>query len=438
VSEGEGGATGYAGPAGLIPVPYSRGVFNLHWFQFYNAICFQIVLGAPTVLLAKDLGASSLILGILAAFMPLMTALQLPAARHLGRHSYRSFALGGWTLRSVFIAVAAAVPLLDFLSREGRLFLLVGTLFFFNLIRGISSTAFLPWITGMVAGTIRGRFLALDQTFLNGGLLIAMVLSSLLMRGRVEAWRYSLVLGLSLVAAVISIAYLRGVPDVEHREGSRRSSEPVALQTMAGLAPFRNCILFNLLFVAVTGGLGVFPIEYLRVQAGFSPSLIYALTAVTFLGPMLALRWVGIRVDRLGSIPAIRVSLIVFAAVLAFWFALSSGLVFPGWRMVLVLNLIGGAALAVFNMANGHLIMGIVPETGKNHYFAVSTVVTSFGMGLAPILWGWLLDSLGGLDFAEGPLHIRRHSVYFLGITLLAIVTFFSCGILSDPKNSDD
>ena len=61
----------YKGPFGLLPVPYSEGVFNFHWFNFYNAICFQIILGAPTVLLAKDLGANSTILGIIAGGGPL-------------------------------------------------------------------------------------------------------------------------------------------------------------------------------------------------------------------------------------------------------------------------------------------------------------------------------------------------------------------------------
>ena len=69
----------YRGPLGLMPVPYSRGIFNFHWFNFFNAICFQIILGAPIVLLAKELGANSITLGIIESFTPLMTMLQLPA-----------------------------------------------------------------------------------------------------------------------------------------------------------------------------------------------------------------------------------------------------------------------------------------------------------------------------------------------------------------------
>lgn len=426
--------TGYRGPFGLFPVPYSREIFGFHWFNFYNAICFQIILGAPIVLLAKDLGANSVILGVIAAFTPLMTTLQLPAARFLGRYSYRSFALMGWGLRSIFIATSAMVPLLFFASREVRLGILLGSLFFFNVLRGVSSAAFLPWITGVVPNSMRGRFIAIDHSFIYGGSLFIMLFSALLMKGHVEPWRYSLVLWLSVAGAAISLFYLRHIPDADRSATAELSSAPVSLREMANLAPFRNTIVFSLLFATVAGGLGVFPVEYLRVQAHFSPSAIYALSAGTFLGPMFILQWLGVRVDHFGSIPMIRVTVALFAVVLALWFAMSAGLIPPDWRLVLLLNVSGGMAMSGFNMANLHLGMAVVPESGKNHYFAVTTVITSFGMGIVPVLWGWILDSLGGLDLVAGPFHLRRHSIYFLGITLLSLAALAVSRILIEPS----
>lgn len=63
----------------------------------------------------------------------------------------------------------------------------------------------------------------------------------------------------------------------------------------------------------------------------------------------------------------------------------------------------------------------------------MSTVITSFGMGVVPVLWGWILDSLGGLDLVEGPFHLRRHSIYFLGICLLSLATLIASRILIEP-----
>jgi hypothetical protein len=424
----------YAGPLGLFPVPYSQRIFNFHWFNFYNAICFQIILGAPVILLAKDLGASSLVLGIIASFTPLMTVMQLPAAHYLNRCSYRSFALAGWALRSLFIITAAITPLLSFFPREIRLAMLLGSLFFFNLLRGISTTPFLPWLTSIVGSSIRGRFISVDHIFINAGSLVTMAIAALLMNGRVDPLRYSLVIWVSVLGAIVSLFYMSQIPDAQQPHQIENSSEQVSLKEMLALRPFRNWILFSLLFVMVSGGLGVFPVEYLKMQAHFSPSLIYLLSIGTFLGPLLLLQWAGRRVDRLGSKPFIRAALILFSLVLICWFAMSAGVLSHDWKLVLVLNLLGGAAMAIFNMANGHLSMAVVPETGKNHYFAVATVIVSLGTGVVPILWGWLLDALGGLDVMAGPFHFRRHSIYFLGIALLSLISFFISRILVEPS----
>jgi MFS family permease len=415
-------------------VPYPKAIFNFHWFNFYNAICFQIIIGAPVVLLAKDLGANSVILGVIAAFTPLMTVLQLPAARYLGRYSYRSFALSGWALRSIFIAIVAFVPMMHSVSRGGRLSILLGCLFFFNFLRGISTTAFLPWITTLVGSEMRGRYLSVDQLFINFGSIITMLLSALLMHGSANPLRYSLVIWLSVAGAAISLLYLRLIPDAAEQRREESSSQRVPLREMASLVPFRNWILFNLLFTVVAGGLGVFPIEYLKMQARFSPSMIYLLSLGSFLGPLLFLQAVGRGVDRVGSTIFIRWAVLLFAMILMLWFAMSAGVLPHDWRLVLLLNLLGGTAVAIYNMANGHLWMAVVPELGKNHYFALGMVIMSLASGVVPILWGWLLDSLGGLDIMAGPFHLRRHSIYFIGIAMVSVMAFFASRILVEPR----
>jgi hypothetical protein len=95
--------------------------------------------------------------------------------------------------------------------------------------------------------------------------------------------------------------------------------------------------------------------------------------------------------------------------------------------------------MSAFNMANLHLGMEVVPAEGRNHYFAVTTVITSFAMGIVPVLWGRALDALGTLDFVEGPFHLRRHSIYFLGICFLSFVALLCTRILIEPgKQSNE
>ena len=64
------------GDGPLVKTALPQGSFNLHWFSLFNAVSFQIMMGAPIIVYAKSLGASSTILGIIAAFTPLMTIFQ--------------------------------------------------------------------------------------------------------------------------------------------------------------------------------------------------------------------------------------------------------------------------------------------------------------------------------------------------------------------------
>ena len=47
--------------------------------------------------------------------------------------------------------------------------LMLALLFAFNLSRGISSSAWLPWITSLVPPTIRGRYVSLDAACVQQG-----------------------------------------------------------------------------------------------------------------------------------------------------------------------------------------------------------------------------------------------------------------------------
>ena len=119
----------------------------------------QVVLASPMILYAKTLGASATVLGIIAGMMPLLVIFQIPAAQYVPRVGYKRFVYAGWGARVLFIFAMALVPLLVFLDPATRLALMLMLLFAFNLSRGISSCAWLPWITSLVPVSIRGRYL---------------------------------------------------------------------------------------------------------------------------------------------------------------------------------------------------------------------------------------------------------------------------------------
>ena len=399
---------------------YPPGALNVNGFSFFNAVSFQIVLGAPVILFAKSLGASSFVLGTIAALTPLLNILQLLAARFLHRVGYKRFVLAGWGARTFFTFCIAVLPLLPGLSIPTRLGLLIAALFCFNLLRGFSAGAWLPLLTALVPAPVRGRFLSRDNAFMHLGCLAALLLSAWVMTGSVEADEYAAVFGIGLLSALVSLWFVHRIPEVESAEDRKQSGVAVPWGAMLRFPPFAKLLWFTTIYMTVIGSLGVFTVEYLVVRGKFAESMILLLSAWSFVGALAGLAITAPRLDATGSKPWLRHGLVIMALVILGWFCLASGLL-PGWpALVAALNFFGGLAGAIFGVANTRIMMGSVPAMGRNHFFALFTVVSGLGLGGAPMVWGAVLDTLGTLDVVLGVMTVNRYSVYFAVLVVLA------------------
>src|SRR5712675_188711 len=100
--------TNAAHPPGNLSFP--PGLQNAFLFALFNALSFQIVLGSPMVLYAKNLEASATVLGIITGMMPLLVIFQIPAAHYIDRIGYKRFVYAGWGTRVSVIFVMSLVP----------------------------------------------------------------------------------------------------------------------------------------------------------------------------------------------------------------------------------------------------------------------------------------------------------------------------------------
>lgn len=401
---------------------YPPGLVNAHWFNLFNAIGFQIVMGAPVIIYAQSLGASSTVLGLIAALAPLLVILQIPAAYFLHRVGYKRFALGGWGLRTLFVFFVALIPLMFFLDDASKLAAMIAALFCFNLLRGISTAAMMPWFTSLVPATIRGRFLSRDLMCVHSGSLLALLASAMVMAGTAHAWAFSLVFGISAAGSAVSLLFIRKIPDAEAGEVLRRSAQPVPWGAMLRYPPFRELLVFNVVFMAVVGSLGIFTVEYLREIPRFSIATVLTLSAVSFVGALASLPFAGRIVDRAGSRPVLRVALGLLGCVILGWFLVAAEWIPATVAVIAVLTLFAGVAGANFHLANIRIAMATMPEMGRNHFFALFSVITSLGLGASPVLWGMALDVLGALEIEGGFFNWQRHAVYFFAIFLVNTV----------------
>ncbi|MCC6356092.1 MAG: MFS transporter [Verrucomicrobiae bacterium] len=409
------------------------GTRNIYAFAWFNAMAFQIILGSPMVLYAKSLNASATTLGIIAGMMPLMVILQIPAARFVDSVGYRRFVLSGWTVRSVFVALTALVPLgTGWLPASSQIALLLLLLFLFNLSRGISSCGWLPWITALIPAPLRGRYLTMEASMVNAASLIIFSISAWVLGTHPAPWQFSVIFGISATCSGISLIFLNRIPDERGVEQVRAAARP-RLPDMLRLRPFRRLLAMNIAYAMANGGVLTFAVAFLKGMADWPEQRILLLSSLMFVGGLTNQLLIARLLDRRGSKPVLLFASCFWVITLAGWTAVAGKALPLGHALAGALMFAIGLAGSMMNLANVRLAMITAPMEGRSHYFAIFSVVGSVTLGIAPILWGLLVDACGPMAVAWAGIEWNRFSVLFAVLTVLFTTAGALCPRLEEP-----
>lgn len=415
--------------------PFPAGLSNVFRFVAFNALSFQMILSSPMILFAKTLDASATALGIISGMMPLLVIFQIPAASHIPRYGYKRFVYGGWGIRVLFIFGMALVPVSSrFLESSSQLALLLFFLFAFNLSRGISSCAWLPWITSLIPPSVRGKFLVQEAAFINVASFVAFLLAAWCLGDQPRAWHFTAVFAFSAIMGSISLFFLKRIPEGETPEQGRVSTTPVPWLEIARYRPFRKLLRMNIAWSTAYGGLTAFTVAFLKTEAGMAEGKILVMNSVAYLGGLSSLWILGSRIDRLGSKPILTFSLVTWLVIIFGWTLLAGRLFAASFAIVVALQFLMGLGLALFNMANIRLAMATVPVMGRNHFFALFSVVSNLTLGLAPVLWGVLIDSMGSFAVHWRAFEWNQFTVFFALVEIMMLVTLAICRKLEEPE----
>jgi MFS family permease len=412
---------------------FPPGLHNAFLFGAFNALSFQIVLSSPMVLYAKSLHASATILGVITGMMPLLVIFQIPAASHVNRIGYRKFVLAGWSTRVMFIFGIALVPLASFLEENNRLALLLALMFCFNLSRGISSCAWLPWITELVPATLRGKYLVRDAATQNLASFATFLVAAASLAGNTRPWQFAVLFAFSGIMGATSLVFLKRIPDVPTPNEPTRSATAVPWLEMIRYAPFLKLLRTVVAWSVAYGGITAFTVAFLKVKSGLSEGTILLVSSVAFIGGWSSFWILGHRLDRLGSKPVLSFSFAAWALALLGWLLLAGRIFSTSLVNVLVLQFSMGLLAALVNMSNTRLAMAIIPVMGRNHFFAIYSVISNVTLGLAPIAWGLLLDAIGNRSPVWLGIEWNRYAIFFAAVAVAFVVAFGLSRRLDEP-----
>lgn len=403
-----------------IPERMPEGIGNAYRFQFFNGLCFSLILGAPALLFFKKMDASATILGVVAALPPLLNILQIPAARFVEAVGYKRFVLSGWFIRSFFILGVAGVALLpESVDPATRMVLALFLLFCFNTARGISVCGFLPWISLIIPPSLRARYFSLDQIWCNVAVLLTGIGAAFYLRYDDSLDSFAVLFFISYLGALVSLYFLKRIPDAPPpSDPSAHSRARVPWLRLFDHRPFRIQLIYNTVLMAAWAGGAVIILPMLRDQFGVSDSNFMFINAAVVLVHVFGCLWFGRVIEQMGSRPALLISWALQGIHFSGWLLIGARLLpFNLWTIAFQ-QLTWGLLSSLFTVSNMRLLMGNVPEMGRSHFFALHSVCTSLALGLTPVLWGLGLDALIAL-WGPAPEGFRNPYVLIYGGVVL-------------------
>ena len=288
----------------------AREVYN--YFNVFNAISWNLLVGIIITLFALRLGASPTYIGLMGSALYLALLL-LP----LGKILARRFSIIGvfsfaWITRSVCMVFAVAAPFFDYAGhRKTALFLIMLGVFLFHFFRGIGMIGNNPVLGELASGPDRGSYMTQIQIInsaigMFGSFLIAMVLGA-----EPPIFVFSILLTLGVITGVVSGYVIKKVPEPSSEKDSQKMNLLSIFKEAFAQDSLRHFMFILFLVVLVSGVTRTFVVVYARDVFAHSDGLISLFSVFGGLGYLMAGLSVKFLVDRLGAKPLFLVCVIV-------------------------------------------------------------------------------------------------------------------------------
>ncbi len=333
---------------------------------------------------------------MLAAVPFLAQLLQIPAVLLIERwRARRSVCVWASGIGRCLLLASSVAPLL---GPEAGVVALIGALAVHQGTAAISGCAWNSWMRDLVPPTEYGRFFGRRTAATTAVSIVMAFIGGL----AVDAWKnhvtdpalgYSCLFALSALIGLFGVYLLQITPE---RPMPRVREYTHFFKLLA--APFldgnfRRLILFLSSWnFAVNLAVPFFTV-YMLTTLGYDMTVIIALTIISQLSNLAALRVWGTLIDRFSNKAVLRISAPLFLACILGWTFTGASCAQPIMLYLLgAIHVLMGLSTAGVALASGNIAMKLSPEGEATAYLAANTVVTSTCAAAAPIIGGFGAD----------------------------------------------
>ena len=355
---------------------------------------------------AIKLGASNMIIGLLAAIGPLSQLIQLPSVVLIEKMRNR---------RAIVVATAVLgrmcwllIALIPFLFSAGLgLSILLALMVISSALGAVSGCSWNSWMRDLIPQNILGSFFSKRMRLATGVGIALSVIAAVFLDfwkksfANLELQGYSILFLVGLGAGIISIYFLIKTPEIRMPATGERIrifkvfSEPFRNEN------FRKLMVFLASWNFAANLAGPFFMVYMLKRLGMSMSFIIGLSILSQVLNVGFLRIWGRFTDRFSNKSVLAISGPLFIlSILAWAFTTMPEKYFLTIPLLICIHIVMGLSSAGVSLASGNISMKLAPKGQATAYLATNTVTNSIAAGVAPILGGKFADFFAGRELA--------------------------------------
>ncbi|KPL19607.1 MAG: MFS transporter [candidate division Zixibacteria bacterium SM23_81] len=354
--------------------------------------------GVFLVAFALRLGASNVIIGLLAAIPPLAQLLQIPAIYLVEKYRVRrAITVYAASSARIFWLLIALIPLIA--TTSAGLPILLVALFLHSALASIGGGSWNSWMRDLVPQERLGSFFSKRMRLAIGlGIPLSIAAGSFVdiwqrQFSNYQLYSYSILFFLGFVAGMIGIRFISTIPEprmatiVEKPRFFRLLAKPFKDEN------FKNLILFLGSWNFAINLAAPFFTVYMLRRLELSMTYVIALMVLSQIMNVLFIRAWGRFADHLSNKSVLAVSGPLFMiCILAWSFTTLPEKYFLTVPLLIAIHIFMGISMAGVTLASGNIGLKLAPKGQATAYLAANSVINSLAAGIAPILGGQFAD----------------------------------------------
>jgi len=362
--------------------------------------------GVFLVAFALKLGASNLVIGLLAAIPPLTQLIQIPAIYLVETYRVRrAISVYASAMSRLFWLVIALIPFL-FPVQAGLTFLVVALLLH-TAFGAVASCSWNSWMRDLVPQDQLGSFYS-KRMRLTAALGIVLSLGAGfyidkwkgLFPGR-ELYGFSILFFLGFLAGMLGVYFISTIPEPRMAPIQEKSRFFKLILQPFQDANFKSLIMFMGSWNFAVNLAAPFFTVYMLKRLQLDMSFIIALTVLSQLTNLGFLRIWGKFSDRFSNKSVLGVSGPLFMlGILAWTFTTMPEKYVLTIPLLVTIHVFMGISTAGVALASGNIGLKLAPKGQATAYLAANNLINSLAAGTAPILGGKFADFFAGRELS--------------------------------------